>query len=101
MSEVLPIQVPEELAEFCRRNCVARLSVFGSALRPADFGAESDLDVLVEFVAGSRVSLFDIGGMAVELSEMFGRRVDLRTPQDLSKYFRSRVMAEAKLLYAA
>lgn len=95
------VHIPEDkIAEFCERHRVARLSLFGSILRD-DFGPESDVDVLVEFEAGARVSLFDLGGMLMELREMLGREVDLRTPQDLSKYFRESVVRGAKLLYAA
>lgn len=61
----------------------------------------SDIDVLVEFLPGVRVSLFDLGGMLVELAELLGRPVDLRTPLDLSPYFRAEVLHSARLLYAA
>ncbi len=88
------------LAEFCRRHGVARLSLFGSILRE-DFTAQSDVDMLVEFLPSARVSLFDLGGMIVELGQMLGRRVDLRTPEDLSRYFRKAVLHEARSLYAA
>ena len=95
------IPIPEAgIADFCRRHDVARLSLFGSILRD-DFRPESDIDMLVEFRAGARVSLFDLGGMIMELRAMLGRDVDLRTPEDLSKYFRSSVLREARPLYAA
>jgi uncharacterized protein len=97
----LPIQVPHDrVIAFCRSHGIARLSLFGSVLRD-DFSPTSDIDMLVEFQPSARVSMFDFGGMAVELSELFGRPVDLRTPEDLSRYFRSTVLREAKLLYAA
>lgn len=88
------------LREFCLKHQIARLSLFGSALRE-DFSPTSDIDLLVEFQPTARVSLFDLGGMTVELSRLLGRQVDLRTPEDLSRYFRSAVLREAKLLYAA
>lgn len=88
------------LTSFCRKHHVAKLSLFGSILRD-DFGPGSDVDVLVEFVPGTRVSLLDMGGMLIELQHMIGREVDLRTPEDLSPYFRETVKREAKLLYAA
>ena len=91
---------PERITEFCRRHGVRRLSVFGSILRD-DFGPDSDVDVLVEFLPTTRASLFDLGGMLMELREMLGREVDLRTPADLSKHFRNAVVAEARPLYAA
>jgi len=89
----------DSLAEFCRRHGVARLSLFGSILR-ADFRPGSDVDMLVEFLPGIQVSLFDMAAMQLDLSEMIGRQVDLRTPEDLSRYFRDRVLAEAQVQYA-
>ncbi len=95
------IEIPETaIADFCRRHGVARLALFGSILRD-DFGPESDVDVLVEFRPEVRYSLLDLGGMWVELRELLGREVDLKTPKDLSGYFRDQVVQEAKTLYAA
>ncbi|MHB1157530.1 MAG: nucleotidyltransferase family protein [Phycisphaerales bacterium] len=95
------IDIPREaIAAFCRRNRIRRLSVFGSVLRD-DFRSDSDIDMLVEFEPDARVSLFDVGGMMYELTEMLGRQVDLRTPADLSRYFREQVIADSELLYAA
>lgn len=95
----LPIQIPSEaLAAFCRRNGIVRLSLFGSMLHGV-CSPTSDADLLVEFEPSARVSLFDIGGMTAELSELHGRQVDLRTPEDLSRYFRSSVLREARPLY--
>ena len=90
----------EMIATFCHRHGVRRLSLFGSILRP-DFRAASDIDVLVEFDEGQTPSLMDLGGMQVELSEMFGREVDLKTPGFLSQRIRHRVMSEAVVQYAA
>ena len=88
------------LAAFCRANGIRRLSVFGSALRD-DFGAGSDIDLLVEFDPERVPGLIRLAGMELELSELFdGRKVDLRTSGDLSRYFRQRVMDEAELQYA-
>ena len=92
------INIPKaEIAEFCRRNHIRRLALFGSVLRE-DFGPDSDVDVLVEFESGTRVGLrfFD---MERELSEILGRKVDLNTPGFLSKYFREEVLAEAEDQY--
>jgi uncharacterized protein len=95
------VNIPEpELAAFCRRHGVARLSVFGSILRD-DFGPNSDVDVLVEFPPGITYSLLDLGGMLMELRNMLGRDVDLKTPAFLSPYFRDEVVRRAKTLYAA
>jgi predicted nucleotidyltransferase len=91
----LPIAVPSELiAEFCRRNHIRKLSFFGSVLTPR-FGPDSDVDVLVEFEARAPVSYFDLVRMEMELSEVIGPKVDLRTPQELSRYFRDNVVASA------
>jgi len=87
-----------KLAEFCRRHHIQRLALFGSVLRE-DFGPDSDVDVLVEFdpehVPG--LAFFD---MQDELSELLGRKVDLNTPQCLSRYYRDEVLAEAEVQYA-
>lgn len=85
---------------FCRRHPIRRLSLFGSALR-GDLGPDSDIDFLVEFDPRAKVSLFDVGGMAEELTEILGRRADLRTIDDLSRYFRGSVARSAELIYAA
>jgi hypothetical protein len=91
----------DALARFCRERGIRRLAVFGSALR-ADFGPDSDIDLLVEFEPDRIPTLFDIAGMEQELSALLGgRKVDLRTPEDLSRYFRDWVMAEAEVQYAA
>ncbi len=88
------------LAAFCRANGIKRLSVFGSALRD-DFGSDSDIDLLVEFDPEYVPGLLRLAGMELELSELFdGRKIDLRTPKDLSRYFRRQVMDEAELQYA-
>jgi len=96
------IDVPRgRIAEFCRKHGIRRLAVFGSALRD-DFGPDSDIDLLVEFEPDRIPTLFDIAGMEQELSALFGgRKVDLRTPEDLSRYFRQQVLAEAEVQYAA
>ncbi len=88
---------PERIAEFCRRHHITRLSLFGSVLRD-DFSPESDVDVLVEFQPGRTPGLrfFTI---QEDLTQLFGRRVDLNTPDDLSVYFRDKVEAEAVPLH--
>ena len=88
------------LAEFCRKHHIRRLALFGSALRH-DFGSESDVDVLVNFEPGHTPGLFGIARLERELSALFGgRKVDLRTPEDLSRYFREDVLREAEVQYA-
>jgi len=90
---------PEKVAEFCRKNRIRKLSLFGSVLRE-DFQLESDVDVLVEFEPGAVVGLIRMAGMENELSQILGRKVDLRTPEDLSDYFRKEVMESALVEYA-
>jgi uncharacterized protein len=91
----------QAVADFCRRNGIVRLAVFGSALRD-DFTPESDVDFLVEFEPGQKVSLFDMARMEMELEQIVrDHRVDLRTAGDLSRRFRDRVVSEAEPVYDA
>ncbi len=86
-----------KLAEFCRRNQIRKLSLFGSVLRD-DFTSESDVDVLVEFEPGAQVGL-EFFGMEHELSELLKHKVDLNTPGFISRYFRDEVLREAEVMY--
>ena len=88
----------EELANFCKKNNIRKLSVFGSFIRE-QLRPDSDIDILVEFEPNHTPGLFSIIRMEMELSEIIGRKVDLRTPEDLSKYFRDEVVKNAKLQY--
>ena len=89
-----------ELAKFCRERHIRKLSLFGSVLR-SDFGPESDVDVLIEFEPEHIPGLLSVTRMERELSNLFdGRKVDLRTPADLSRYFRQDVLDEAEVQYA-
>lgn len=93
--------IPKEpIASFCREHHIRRLAVFGSALR-SDFRNDSDIDLLVEFEPDHTPGLFGIARMERELSVLLGgRKVDLRTPEDLSRYFRRRVLEDAVVQYA-
>jgi len=96
------IRIPVNAArigDFCRRNHIRRLSFFGSVLRD-DFRPDSDVDLLVEFEPGYPVGFIRLAGMEIELSEILGRRADLRTPAELSRYFRKEVVDSAELQYA-
>lgn len=95
------IDVPaERIAAFCRRHHIRKLALFGSVLRD-DFGPDSDLDVLVEFAPGHVPGLIRLAGMELELSAILGgRKVDLNTPNCLSRYFRDQVVREAQVQYA-
>ena len=95
----LPIAVPQQpLAEFCLRHQIRKLSLFGSVLTPR-FNVSSDIDVLVEYEPGALITLLDMSRMERELSELFGRKVDLRTAADLSRYFRDEVLKSALVQY--
>ena len=90
---------PDMIADFCRRHHIRKLSLFGSVLRD-DFGPESDVDLLVEFEPDHIPGLIRLAGMEIELTEVLGgRKADLRTAEDLSRYFRDEVLAEAELVY--
>lgn len=89
----------DQVAEFCKKNHIRKLSIFGSALRD-DFTPASDVDVLVEFDPLRIPGLIRLAGMEIELSEIIGRKVDLRTAQDLSRHFRQEVVESAGLQYA-
>jgi len=89
----------EKIADFCRERHIRRLAVFGSALTP-DFRPDSDIDLLVEFEDGHTPGLFGIARMERELSALLGgRKADLHTPQDLSRYFRQKVLERSEVVY--
>lgn len=99
MTKIRPA-IPKDVIEaFCKRHHIKKLSIFGSYLRE-DFGPESDIDLLVEFDPEHIPGLLDVAGMEIELTETLGRKVDLRTPQDLSRYFRDEVVSGAEVRYA-
>ncbi len=86
------------IADFCTRNRIRRLSLFGSVLRD-DFRPDSDVDVLVEFEPGARVGLIRYGAIEADLAELLGREVDMHTPESLSKYIREGILASAEVQY--
>ncbi len=91
---------PEVLAAFCERNGIRSLALFGSVLTDR-FSADSDVDVLVEFNAGEQVGYLRLAALQRELSELYHRKVDLRTENELSRYFRDEVVRSAAIQYAA
>ena len=94
-------QDQDALAAVCRRHAIRRLSLFGSVLE-GTARPDSDVDLLVEFVPGSEPGLLGLAAIEAELSDLLrGRRVDLRTPADLSRHFRGEVMSTAVAQYAA
>jgi uncharacterized protein len=88
------------LEEFVVRHGIRRLALYGSTLRP-DFGSASDVDLLVEFRPDRTPGLLKLAQMELELEAAIGRRVDLRTYEDLSRHFRDEVAVNARPLYAA
>ena len=98
MTLKIPIN-QDEIRIFCRRNNIQKLSLFGSVLRD-DFGPDSDVDVLIEFEAG-HVPGLGFFALQDELTGLLGRKVDLHTPDFLSRYFRQEVIAQAQVQYAA
>ena len=96
-----PIQLNREtVAEFCRRNSIRRLALFGSVLTER-FSDSSDVDVLVEFEPAANVGYLRMAAMEREFSEILGgRKVDLRTPNELGAYFRDEVLRTAAVQYA-
>ena len=100
MRQKKQIEIPKEKIEaFCRKHHIRKLSLFGSVLRE-DFGPDSDVDVLVEFEPGQTVGLLRLAGMEIVLSSILERKVDLRTPAELSRYFRQQVLDSAEVQYA-
>lgn len=94
------IEIPEDkLRAFCLHNHIRKLSFFGSFLRE-DFKQSSDIDILVEFESG-HVPGLAFFSMEEDLSKIIGHKVDLNTPQFLSRYFRNKVKDEAQVLYDA
>lgn len=90
----------QQLADFCQSRGIVKLAIFGSAIHD-ELGPDSDIDVLVEFQPTRIPGLFGIARLERELSTIFGgRKVDLRTPEDLSPYFRNDVVEEAEVQYA-
>ncbi len=86
---------------FCQRHSIRRLSLFGSQLEGRRATPESDIDLLVEFDHGKEPGLLGLADMVRELSGILGgRNVDLRTPNDLSRYFRDEVIRTSQVQYA-
>ena len=89
-----------ELAALCQRESIGKLALFGSVLS-GRFSASSDVDVLVEFRPGTKIGFFRLAEIEAELGRLFGgRKIDLRTPMDLSRYFRDEVVRDALVIYA-
>ena len=90
----------QHIADFCRKHHITKLAFFGSVIRD-DFRPDSDVDVLVEFEKGHVPGLLTLMDMQEEFSILAGRQADFRTPNDLGRYIRDRVIANAEVQYAA
>ncbi|MEO8411714.1 MAG: nucleotidyltransferase family protein [Propionivibrio sp.] len=89
------------LARLCKAHRIGRLALFGSQMK-GTARPDSDIDLLVEFEPGARPTLLDMAQIEIDLSQTLGgRKVDLRTPQDLSRYFRDEVVRMAEVQYVA
>jgi uncharacterized protein len=101
MTEQMMIYDKTQIIDFCVNHHVKRFAFFGSVLRD-DFSERSDIDIVVDFDPGHTPGFFVLSDMEDELAEIFhGRKIDLRTPQDLSKYFRDDVLDKMEVAYEA
>ncbi|HSD63825.1 MAG TPA: nucleotidyltransferase domain-containing protein [Ignavibacteriaceae bacterium] len=90
--------VPKEILEnFCKSNHIAKLSFYGSWV--SDPESSNDIDILIEFEESVKPGLLLMARLERELSEIFNKKVDLRTPEELSKFFRKQVINEARIEY--
>jgi hypothetical protein len=93
------INIPRvEIEDFCRRNRIRRLALFGSVLRD-DFRPDSDVDVLVDFEPGVQVGLITLAGMEIELSQLLGRKAEMHTVNGLNPHFRDEILRVAEAQY--
>ena len=100
MSEMVCVDLPQDrIRQYCVGKPIKRLSLFGSAARN-DLRSDSDIDLLVEYFPDAPVGYFTMAQHMLDFSEIFGRRVDLATPDSLSPYIRQTVLDSAELLYA-
>lgn len=100
MNEYLAEHLPtDKIVEYCARQPILRLSVFGSAAKE-ELRPDSDVDFLIEYLPNARVGLFAMSGHRLDLIDIVGREVDLCTPNGISKYIRDEVLASARIIYA-
>ena len=95
----MKIKVPKDkINAFCKQYYVVKLSFFGSVLRD-DFSQDSDIDILIEFEKDKGPGFLELAHMERELTKIFGKKVDLRTPNEISKYFKDQVLSLAQVQY--
>ena len=97
----MQIEIPAaEIAALCHSNGIRRLALFGSVLT-GRFSETSDIDMLVEFQPRGHVGFFRLAEIEEKFSQLLGgRKIDLRTPMDLSRHFRDEVVRDALVIYA-
>ncbi len=97
--KALPIHLQKKKIEsFCKKYHIVYLALFGSVLT-THFTKKSDVDVLVKFEKRHAPHLLNMVRMESELSDIIGYPVDLKTPNDLSPYFRDEVLNKARTIY--
>lgn len=100
MTEMAKVDLPvEEIRAYCETQPIERLSLFGSALQD-ELTPDSDIDLLVEYSSGARIGYFELAQQEIDLGELIGRKVDLRTADELNRLFRQNVVDTARQLYA-
>ncbi|MBX3390256.1 MAG: nucleotidyltransferase family protein [Phycisphaeraceae bacterium] len=99
-SAISKLADPAKLAAFCAANGIRGIRIFGSFAR-GDQTPESDIDILLEFTAGSDPDLFELGGMQQDLCEIFNREVDLKIPDMFSPHNLERVVSNSVIAFAA
>lgn len=100
MSEMTAVELPlKAIREYCETQPILRLSLFGSALRD-ELTPDSDIDLLVEYSPGARVGYFELAQHEIDIGNLIGRKVDLRTADELNRLFRQDVVDSARQLYA-
>lgn len=85
----------DRVLEIARAHGVCNVRVFGSVAHGTDREG-SDIDLLVD--AGEGVTLFTLTGLEQALRDLLGVNVDVRTPAEISRYVRDRVLSEARPL---
>lgn len=95
----IPLKISQnKICSFCKKHHVVFFAFFGSILT-SQFSPSSDVDILVKFKKNRIPNLLELVDMESELSDIIGRNVDLKTPKDLSPYFRQQVLDTAKVVY--
>ena len=99
MNDSVKLALPlDEIRDYCETQPIARLSVFGSALRN-ELTPESDIDLLVEYLPSAKIGYFELAQQEIDLGELIGWQVDLRTPKELSRHFRQAVVDSARPIF--